>query len=601
MIRSFILASFLVTFIGFAGDVTKRAVNLGPMRVDVGTPQREVRVGVQYQGGDQAAAITWVAVDTMANAFGPASRGVKPIAYDSATGVAAVIYRGATTYAAGSGELWYSVSRNTGATWRRTGNLNGGIPLLARYPSCAISNPTQSTDTSATLFVYAAPQLLPGAAAFGNAMYGVDFPMGAGAGAAFEVIGDVAAPFWSNAHIWTSPTATDINWVMFRTVSGGGGPNDLFRWHTNDFATVIGDVPPTWAGSNFANLFGLDIAGHERNGKHYMSKWGVFTGDLDEVYNVGYSVSTDGGTGWSTWTRPLPDWRSIPGLGGNYDWWGYGGPGAFSFDMIVDAQDRVHFFGVIQDTLTLARSLVEIYETGSGWASKIIKSGLSTTVRLVYPGAVGGELNQTGNHLNASTTKAGDVMALVWLDGGAPGDTLTDIWFSWRRIDGTTWSAPENLTQTPGFAELLLHAAPTLKTNSTSSWTMFIGRCYESGVTSYPPESANRTVFYVGTHTWTATSVDEDKQVPVSFSLSQNYPNPFNPSTKIAYALPAGTDVSLRVYNALGQEVATLVNGYRAAGSYEADFTAANLASGIYYYTLRAGQFAETKKMALIR
>lgn len=95
--------------------------------------------------------------------------------------------------------------------------------------------------------------------------------------------------------------------------------------------------------------------------------------------------------------------------------------------------------------------------------------------------------------------------------------------------------------------------------------------------------------------------VDVSISTPVSFSLEQNYPNPFNPETKIKYSIPQNTFVTLRVYNILGREVASLVNEHKSAGYYEVDFNAQNLASGIYVYMLRAGTFNETKKMNLIK
>ncbi len=92
--------------------------------------------------------------------------------------------------------------------------------------------------------------------------------------------------------------------------------------------------------------------------------------------------------------------------------------------------------------------------------------------------------------------------------------------------------------------------------------------------------------------------------VPGSFSLRQNYPNPFNPTTVIEYSLPGGPTrhrVSLRVYNLLGQEVATLFNGEQEPGRYRVPWNAAGLPSGLYYYRLQAGDYTETKAMLLLR
>ncbi len=85
------------------------------------------------------------------------------------------------------------------------------------------------------------------------------------------------------------------------------------------------------------------------------------------------------------------------------------------------------------------------------------------------------------------------------------------------------------------------------------------------------------------------------------FKLTQNYPNPFNPSTTIKYQIPELSYVTLKVYDVLGNQVATIANGEKLAGSYEASFNAKRLSSGIYFYRLQAGSFVETKKMLLIK
>jgi len=97
------------------------------------------------------------------------------------------------------------------------------------------------------------------------------------------------------------------------------------------------------------------------------------------------------------------------------------------------------------------------------------------------------------------------------------------------------------------------------------------------------------------------TSVEDEKQIPKEFSLMQNYPNPFNPSTNIKFRIPDFGFVSLKVYDVLGNEVATLVNEDKTAGSYEVKFDAAGLSSGIYFYKLQAGSLVDSKKMILLR
>ena len=88
---------------------------------------------------------------------------------------------------------------------------------------------------------------------------------------------------------------------------------------------------------------------------------------------------------------------------------------------------------------------------------------------------------------------------------------------------------------------------------------------------------------------------------PKAFELSQNYPNPFNPSTTIEYSLVSSGLVSVRVYDVLGREVATLVNERQESGTYSVRLDASKLSSGIYYYTLKAGASISTRKMLLLK
>lgn len=94
---------------------------------------------------------------------------------------------------------------------------------------------------------------------------------------------------------------------------------------------------------------------------------------------------------------------------------------------------------------------------------------------------------------------------------------------------------------------------------------------------------------------------DRNKQIPVRYELSQNYPNPFNPKTTLSYAIPRSGDVTLIIYNILGEEIISLVNEYQSAGSYEITWEASTQSSGIYFYRLRSGDYQQTKKMVLLK
>ena len=96
-------------------------------------------------------------------------------------------------------------------------------------------------------------------------------------------------------------------------------------------------------------------------------------------------------------------------------------------------------------------------------------------------------------------------------------------------------------------------------------------------------------------------SVEVDFETVKEYSLSQNYPNPFNPSTEINYTLTKSGNVTLKVYNLLGSEIATLVNGFMEAGKHSVKFDANDITSGIYFYTIKADNFTSTRKMILMK
>jgi predicted nucleotidyltransferase len=97
------------------------------------------------------------------------------------------------------------------------------------------------------------------------------------------------------------------------------------------------------------------------------------------------------------------------------------------------------------------------------------------------------------------------------------------------------------------------------------------------------------------------SKIAEEKEIPKHFSLYQNYPNPFNPSTAIEFDLPKISEVTLRVFNILGEEVGTLVSDKLSAGSYSRAWDASNLSSGVYLYRLEAGDYIETRKLILMK
>ena len=148
-----------------------------------------------------------------------------------------------------------------------------------------------------------------------------------------------------------------------------------------------------------------------------------------------------------------------------------------------------------------------------------------------------------------------------------------------------------------------------LPNDGTSTYyltNLFNGEVTEiaSGTTDIPVAPLvgyKAVVFYYGTEPVVVDVEEEENLIINEYQLSQNYPNPFNPSTKIEYQIPKSGLVSLIVYDILGREVAVLVNSEQQSGKYNVTFNAKNLSSGIYFYTMRAKDFVNTKKLILLK
>ena len=140
----------------------------------------------------------------------------------------------------------------------------------------------------------------------------------------------------------------------------------------------------------------------------------------------------------------------------------------------------------------------------------------------------------------------------------------------------------------------------------------------EQNVTDYSDQSVQEnTVYYYRIYAFNDRIISEYSQedsaltpnttgvnnssIPLSYNLEQNYPNPFNPTTKISWQSPVSSLQTLKIYDVLGNEVATLVNEEKPAGTYEVEFNGSRLPSGVYFYKLQAGSFSETKKLLLLK
>jgi hypothetical protein len=155
------------------------------------------------------------------------------------------------------------------------------------------------------------------------------------------------------------------------------------------------------------------------------------------------------------------------------------------------------------------------------------------------------------------------------------------------------WLETTNTAPTPHF--------PAIMGDAAQPWDDFPPHYYSlAGADSLPVSMA----FFFQLHATIQdlpSASEEPLELPAAWSLDQNYPNPFNPLTEIRFAMPRAEFVMLKVYNLLGQEVATLVDGLMQPGVHHATFDGANLASGVYLYRVKSASFSATRKMLMMK
>jgi hypothetical protein len=181
-----------------------------------------------------------------------------------------------------------------------------------------------------------------------------------------------------------------------------------------------------------------------------------------------------------------------------------------------------------------------------------------------------------------------------------------DVYSSYSDDNGATWSAPINLTNTPNLDEINPTISKTGNSPNTMHLSFMVSEC--PGSNSFTNTGTPRCPNYWVYRRWdpvTGTPIGVQtisNEIPAAYSLQQNFPNPFNPTTKIRFALPKNDNVTLKIYDITGREVATVINNeFTSAGLKEVEFNASNIASGVYYYVLKSGNFTDTKKMVLVK
>ncbi|MCL6494462.1 MAG: T9SS type A sorting domain-containing protein [Ignavibacterium sp.] len=346
------------------------------------------------------------------------------------------------------------------------------------------------------------------------------------------------------------------------------------------------------------------------NGLPNRSAWEIYSNN-DTLF-VGFLQSrafrsTDQGNTWDTMYVGSNNSSSVRGFISNNKYlfaatWGNGifrsSDGGANWAQINNGLNSPTFWDIfsIEDTLLAANYGGGIYRStnnGDNWAQS--NNGLTASVAY--------RLAALGNYIFVGTANNGIFRS-------------SDFGINWTQVGLTSLTINALL------------AYDTLIFAGTASAGVFISHDY--GTTWEEFNDGNilgniQELIYDDTYLYAATAgsgvyrydknnitsiENTSTEIPTSFSLEQNYPNPFNPSTSIQYAIGSSQFVTLKVFDVLGKEVATLVDEYKPAGTYEVEFNVAQfekngsgpeITSGIYFYQLKAGDFIQTKKMILIK
>jgi len=603
MLRQLYILTFVVLFGAVLYGQSKVDVSkMAPIKMD----QQVTNSVVPFSTHTTNMPAGWVLVDTMGNGYGPAIGTLNPLAFDPYSGALAIVHRGGGAVGTTSGRIYYNYSTDFGATWTRTPTAvnEGNVTVLGRYPSMAIANPTQSTDINNTLAAFSWPELNPGT--FGFIGFSADQPVGGGNPAPGIEQGPPA--YSSQVPCFVSASTDNVFWVS------DNAENAAIRlFKTADFSTVEKIDPPEWLSAIFGDGGAISLGGVSNQGTVVVGTLGTFASPVTPItsgWYVGISKSADQGATWSTYN--VCDFRTVPGLTA-YDRLFDAVKGdafvTYQGDIGIDNEGKSHLVVALTDTVPSVdypnnygnNALVELIETATGWEGKVIYAGIDNDIFTTNYNGLTPSLGQMAQASYIAISEDGNFYLAQWCDKNATVDSLTAIYYSYR-TKTTAWSPrvmlnPANTLNLDG-----AHLAPKIRKVADNKYQAFHGVWYQLAENTWPYADVSPAGLWVASTEITVTGTDvNDNNIATSFELGQNYPNPFNPTTNISYSLPVKGNVSIKVFDVLGNEVASLFNGIQESGSHTVSFDASSLASGMYLYTITAGNFTASKKMMLMK
>ena len=383
-------------------------------------------------------------------------------------------------------------------------------------------------------------------------------------------------------------------------------------YHTFKFRKTT-DYGATWSTSSF-----------DPDVPYYYVKDSEFDDNIFDIYlpskqyEVVYGTDTTIVDNLNGTEDAVIDTLNYPGLFMGYD-----------NDLVVDANGGVHFMclvipeseqaGYIMPTVHEGCGFYHVYCADPASASATWEVSFVTSMQRTWQFNYGKSDRAWQSFFPAMATSKEDPNTIyavypkgdIYLeeDPESPGDTLIykrsyDI-FVRRSLDaGKTWQEEINVTNTPDFDEICAHADP----DATDDHVYLIYQVpdysthtVDNDTLDAVPEDYKNRLYFMNVDYSSLVPRNSVVDVPASFDLQQNYPNPFNPVTTIAFDIHEAGDYTLDIFNTLGQKVKTLVSDHRAVGHHEVEFDGSNMASGIYFYSLKGENVTLTRKSVLLK
>lgn len=604
------------------------------------------------KGSRSIQAVEHVTVDSLLNAFSFYTQNALPFTYEPTTQTLAMIRRGAEDPVVVPGtnsskdDIYISTSSDWGKTWpanKQYGPLRPeNVKLGARYPSVFMVN-----NGGTLTFNYSFPLVVnPGATAtewaWGDVVEGVleitspDLPY---SGVIKEVDSLGKKYKWGTD---SKMTSADNNTTV---VVGGvtrlldpASENNAFavrridlqaedpllppfipaQWFSGQFVEPTGGANP---GSRTSSIAGLD---HDGNGKIYLGIAGVFREGNTERYPLpAVSVSSDNGKTWSNfeacpaavitaYTTNLVNTANAIADSSRL---------GFADGFVVTNTNQwsfvtSYFYKTADRPDSTKSHIVEVYKNNDQWgvrkianASGLVWNFLADENDPTLPSA-----SQLGNELQIVKTVDNKTLLVKWLDFvnytiGTSTQSSSDMFVAARKVDGEWSSQPINITADPMLTKITW--LPNLIPNDLQNIPLISIQSKPTAEETDPVEVniniqrriVGRTQYIQMAHfnAQQAVSVEETKSGIASLQLGNATPNPLGSEGTITFTLPSGGATTLELYNALGQKVQSLVNGYKGAGTHSVALHTHTLPVGTYYYTLKWNGETETRMLSVVR